>query len=376
MKNSCLFMLVAILLIQFNSPLLGRSFQADPFDNRQEEAGNQEGGAEGDSAEEAKDEAPEQEPVAKPPIKIDDQLIQLELWDGSQISGKVQASTIPVETSFGRLDVPVGRIQKILPGLDSYPDLKQRIQRLVDSLADKDFDVRESAQRELLDMGLLVVNLLDQWRVDGTAEQKKRLGEIKTELLAMSDDLEESGEADSERILIGKDTIVTDEFTIVGTIDRTEFLLKTKFGDLQVTLADIKSGDRTVFGLAKSIRKTVKVAAEAFFQREPANTRIRLKRGDRVSIRASGNVRWTNWNQTSTPTGLSGQGNYQGINSGTLVARIGPTGKLIKIGDKADFIASGNGTLYLGIAIQDNYANQSSYRWTGSYSAKVVVEPK
>ena len=105
--------------------------------------------------------------------KIDDQLIQFELWDGSQISGKVQVDAIVVSTSFGELQVPVGKIRKILPGLDSYPELKNRIDGLVAQLADKDFDKREAAQRELLDMGLLSPASVGRPRPRGVCRAKK-----------------------------------------------------------------------------------------------------------------------------------------------------------------------------------------------------------
>ena len=128
--------------------------------------------------------------------------------------------------------------------------------------------------------------------------------------------------------------------------------------------------------LPKTIRRNVSVDAETFFQREPMSTRIRINRGDRVQIRASGTVRWTNWNMDSNPDGLPNQGNYRGIQSGTLCAQIGNSGKPIKIGSGESFVASEAGTLYLAIAVQDNYANQNSYRWTGSYKVKIVVDPR
>ena len=310
------------------------------------------------------------------PDPIDDQLVQLELWDGSTISGKLEVESLDIETSYGRLTVPIGQIKKVLPGLQSYPELKSRIDTLVESLGDKDFDVRESSQRELSGMGVMVLNLLEGYQNQGSAEQKKRLKEILVELQAIADDLLDSGEFDSERTLSQKDTIVTREFTIVGAIQTTDFLLQTKFGDLTVKLNDIKAGDRTVFGGQEIVRKQVKVGAEAFFQRKPVNTRIRVNRGDRIKISASGVVNWTNWSQNSTPDGLPNQGNYQGITSGKLIARVGTSGKFVEIGTKGEFRASSDGVLYLGIAIQDNYVQQGSYRWTGEYQARVVVEPQ
>lgn len=309
----------------------------------------------------------------KPPT--DPQLIQVQLWDGSIITGKVKLKSFRIRTEFGVLDVPIGRVRRLLPGYQSYPRIVKDVNTLVTQLGDKDFDVREAAQRELISRGLLFRDVIAAAGGETNAEQKKRLAEVDKEFNGLMEELEEEGEV-MPRSLIRQDTLETDSFAIVGDIELKELLVETKFGDLKVTLADIKSGDRTVFQSASEVSKSVSVKGEAFFQRKPTATRIRVSKGDRISIRGSGTVNWTNWNQTSTVTGLPNQGQYQGMPCGTLAARIGSSGKLIKIGDKKVFTATSSGMLYLGIAMQDNYVNESSYRWTGNYRAKVKVEPK
>ena len=123
------------------------------------------------------------------------------------------------------------------------------------------------------------------------------------------------------------------------------------------------------------IRKTIEVDGSAFFQNEPVSTRIRVNRGDKVLIRATGIVRWTNWSTSSGPDGISKQGQWQGMNCGCLAARIGDSSKYIKIGAKGEFTAKRSGVLYLGVAMRDNFANNNGYRWEGNYSAKVFVQP-
>ena len=51
---------------------------------------------------------------------------------------------------------------------------------------------------------------------EGSAEQKKRLGEISKEIEKMAESMDASFGVEEERTLINKDTVVTDEFTIVG----------------------------------------------------------------------------------------------------------------------------------------------------------------
>lgn len=319
----------------------------------------------------------EERPVEKKKVKqeIDPQMIQVELWDGSVIAGRVKLDKIRVRTEFGVLEVPIGKVRRVLPGYQSYPKIVKEFEALVTQLGDKDFDVREAAQRELTSRGILFREVIANVIGNTNAEQKKRLAEIEKEFDTVVEEMEEEDEG-VPRSLIEQDTLETDSFSIVGRIEVEQFLVATKFGELKVTLADIKAGDRTVFQVSPSISRTFTVKGEAFFQRKPTSTRIRVNVGDRISIRGSGTVNWTNWSQTSTVNGLPNQGQYKGMASGTLAARIGTSGKLIKIGEKKVFTATSSGTLYLGVAMQDNYVNESSYRWSGNYRAKVQVEPK
>lgn len=328
-----------------------------------------------DEKEPAEEEVEEEIEVPRPVVVVDEQLVQLELWDGSIITGKLQVETLKVDTQFGPLVIPVGKIKKILPGLDSYPEMRSKLDDLVATLSSKNFDERDKAQRELVGMGVMLRDQLAEWLKKGDAEQQKRLKEIIDEVQPMVEELADEGELSGERSLIYKDTVVTEEFTIVGKILTTDYILQTKFGDLKISLADMKIADRTVFVRGADIRKNLEVEAEAFFQRDPLNTRVRVQAGDLISITADGVVNWTNWNQTAGPEGLNGQGAYQGFISGTLLARIGSKGKLIKVGKKASFRATTSGTLYLGIAMQDNYLNRNNnYRWVGEYDVRLNVE--
>jgi hypothetical protein len=310
-----------------------------------------------------------------PKTSIGDQFIRFHMWDGSIIGGEVTVGNIDVETEFGTLQIPINRILKFHPGLDSIPSLKQKISQLVEGLGDKNFDIRESSHRDLLGMGLQLRNEIHRFDDGGSAERKKHLEEIKKQIGELADELDEIENDTVERSLIRGDLIVTSEFSIVGKIKQENFQMASKFGELSVRLGDIKMADRSFNDPKSELRKTVEVGAMAFFQTKPVSTRIRVNRGDRISIRASGTVNWTNWNKTSGPDGIDDQGQWQGFNCGTLLARIGNGTDYIKIGDKGDFTAKKSGVLFLGIANRDNYASNSGYKWNGEYDAKITVKP-
>ena len=307
---------------------------------------------------------------------IGNQFIRFHMWDGSIVGGDVAFDKIDIDTTFGTLQIPIRDILKFHPGLDSIPALGARITTLVEGLGDKDFSVRENSHRELVSMGLQLQNEIGRFEDGGSAERKKHLEEIKKLIAEMSDESGDLETGELERPLIRGDLIVTREFSIVGKIRQSEFQLSSKFGDLLVNLADIRMADRSFNSSKEEVRKSVEISGTSFFQTTPVSTKIRVNRGDKISIRASGVVQWTNWSTSSGPDGIENQGTWQNQNSGTLMARVGKGDNYIKIGSSGDFVAKQAGELFLGIAIQDNFAkNNSGYRWDGDYTAKIVIQP-
>ena len=315
-------------------------------------------------------------PTAAKAPQVSDQYAQLHLRDGSIIGGEIEAKSIDVKTNFGMLTVPIARVVRIYPGLKSTPEIGQRIAKLVEDLGDRESTMRDAAQNELVAMGIKIHNILREYDGGGNRERKKRLAQIQSdfsELLAE----EMEGNSEGGEFLSYDDRIVTANFSIIGKIQQEEFQVVSKFGDLNVKLADVKLADRLTDTSRPETRKSVSVAAMAFFQKTPKSTGIRVKKGDKITIRADGVVQWTNWNTSSTPEGLTNRSNWNGINSGKLVARIGTDdSNCVAIGSKGDFIAKLSGTLYLGVAMRDSYANNSSYRWAGEYKARIRVRPK
>jgi len=319
----------------------------------------------------AAQETPEDSKPEKP--KISNQFAQLHLRDGSIIGGEIETTTIDVKTRFGMLTIPISRVLKIYPGLNSCPTLKDKIATYVEDLGSDDKVKCEVAQRDLLAMGLKISKVISTYEDGGNKERAKRLDEIRAALDEMKDEAEDEA-ITPDTPLEYTDKIVTPDFAIVGEIQQKEFQFKSKFGQLKVQLGDITLADRQI-GIGRGeIRKNVSVGAMAFFQTNPKSTGIRVQKGDKVTIKADGIVQWTNWNNSSTPAGLTNRSQWNGINSGTLVARVGTdNSKCVSIGTGSTFTAKKGGLLYLGIAMRDSYASNSGYTWTGEYKAKVRI---
>ena len=302
--------------------------------------------------------------------------IRLSLWDGTIVTGDVNIEFLMVETQFGKLEVPVKNIINLKPGLDSFPALTEKITALVEQLDDRNFQTREQAHRKLIEMGPSIRSVVNGFESGKSAERRKHLEKIREEFDEMIESADEWEDGSENDELIRGDTIQTGDFTIVGKILQPQFILDSKYGRLTIALADIKTADRTWMQSAVAITKTVEVKGNAFFQTTPVATKIRVNKGDRIRIRASGTVSWATWgNITSTPEGITNQGNWQNFNCGTLLARIGTGNDYQKIGNRNEFVAKSSGVLQLGIAMRDNYAQQNNYQWPGSYRAKITVTP-
>lgn len=302
--------------------------------------------------------------------------IKLHMWDGSIVGGKVSVSQINVQTDFGMMTIPISKIIAFYPGLESLPQKQSKLNLLVKQLGDATYQTRETAHQELVKMGLPIRKELTKFSDGGSVERKKHLAEINKEMNELVDDAEDAEFPTEIRELTRNDKIVTPDMTVVGKIQEQQFFVTSKFGDLKVQLQDIEHASRDVDRGNEPLRRKLVVNSDNFFQRKPKTTGIRVNRGDRISVRAGGVMQWTNWNKSSSPAGLPSQGQWNSINSGTLIACIGKSqNNVVEVGLKEDWVAKKSGVLYFAISAQDNYVNNNSYRWTGEYEVRVVVTP-
>jgi hypothetical protein len=214
--------------------------------------------------------------------------IRLHLWDGSVITGELAIDEMTVETEFGNLSVPVSKIISFRPGLDSFPQLGDKIDQLVEALGSEDYKTREQAHKGLVAMGLQLRREIYRFQDDGNAERKRHLEEIRKEIESMVEDLDEDFESslDDSAELIRGDAVATKDFVIVGKIAHEQFEVASKYGLLAVKLMDVQFADRRDSGNIER-RATVSVDGKNYAHANSKATGIRLNRGDRVSIRVA-----------------------------------------------------------------------------------------
>src|SRR5262245_13321100 len=74
-----------------------------------------------------------------PVVELGPKHLRMHLLDGSVISGDLSIGEVEVETSFGKLVVPIDKIRSLRPGLDSNPKMLAHIEGLIKSLSDDDY---------------------------------------------------------------------------------------------------------------------------------------------------------------------------------------------------------------------------------------------
>lgn len=306
----------------------------------------------------------------------DEPVMVVKLREGSTVAGRLSVRTLTVTTEFGALEIPVERIAGIVPGLDRHPDVRQKIARLVQQLGSNAASERDAAQEALLSMGPSVRAALRSHAGDQDAERRTRVKALLSELDDQAEQDAEDGTAVVD--LIAEDRVETDRFAVVGRLAPETLEVRTRFGALTVTLEDIEriARERKV---QPDVRKTIAVTGTHLAPGGLVSTGVRVARGDRIEIVATGTLTMSPWgdNARSTPDGnerynwyLPGQ-----IPGGMLVGRIGGSGQPFPVGSRKTIVAEQSGVLNLGIGISPDFAGGGT-EFPGEYKVKLLVSPK
>jgi hypothetical protein len=299
--------------------------------------------------------------------------VKLTLMDGSVLAGNLGTDAIEVQTKYGLLKIPLSDIKSFTPGLVSHNDYSEKLTGLIGDLGADGFAEREKATEALRKMGPKIRTELERALKGAAAEQQARL----TKLIEEIDQMKAGGGEEEEGGNLQRlDTIVTDDFTVAGTITTKSFSVNSKYGPLTVKLGDIDNVKRE--GTAPDeVRKNVTVAGGLISQRAFENTGIRVSKGDVVTVTATGSIVMQPWggNMTSGPDGGNNYGMMQPGNfpGGCLIAKINANGPLFKVGSKNTFTVDRAGIIMFGIAMQNDY---NGYQFPGEYQLKVKVVKK
>ena len=327
----------------------------------------QEGEAEA-PAEKPKEEAKKPaEGAEKPPArKKEPSPPMFRMRDGGRVAGTPDVQEVRLATAYGELLVPLKDVVSLRFAGTQDPKLQGRIEELVRQLGSDEFDLREEAMQALREIGQPALESL-QKAVESTDE------EVKSRAEKLVGDLEDEAEDESDEsdvlapIRGPDDEVVTVKFVARGRVAQEIFTVDTPYGTLKLHRDDILS---VVFQEGPLTLHSFEIGGEFLAAAGKwKDTGLKLVKGGRFEVKASGSIQIQNYNISTGPEGTSNiNGNQlEKYAAGALVGRIGEKGKAFLLGSDHKGEAEATGNLFLGISLRDGQTN-------GNYDVKVRVE--
>ncbi len=286
---------------------------------------------------------------------------QIYLKDGMYVVGELNLEVFEIETAYGKLVVPKEQVVKIRIGKAADQELKKKIETLIEQIGDEEYNVREAAKKALQELGRVALQELREALKSEDIEVKTTAEEIVREIEAQSP-------PDAQEY-IDDDEVETVKFTIRGTVLMEELNIFTRYGTLKFKKKDIRS---ITIGRPSGVQQILTVTgASNSGPSSMLDTGINIRKGDKVTITASGTVYIRHWGLSVSPDGNQSSGTQiSGIPAGALMGKVGNNGPLFLVGSSHKSTADRAGRLFLGIAVRDRYSNE------GNFKVKVAIERK
>ncbi|MGE3805063.1 MAG: hypothetical protein AB7K24_10365 [Gemmataceae bacterium] len=168
--------------------------------------------------------------------------------DGSVIQRAVIADDLVLVTRFGKLTIPFKEIRRIDMGRRTSPERAARIKAALARLGSTDFNEREAASRELVELGADAYAAMQEATLSKDLETAKRARQVLEEIRTQVSPQELNRKSE--------DVVHTRDSAITGHIESDVLKARTdKFGALNFRIADL----RTVYSLAGVGQKTLKI---------------------------------------------------------------------------------------------------------------------
>jgi hypothetical protein len=307
--------------------------------------------------------------------------VNLELHDGNIIKGTTSINDINLSTAYGKLVIPVAKVNKIGYGKDKAATEKalQQIKLMNNGTND---DIRKNSYDELIKMGSKALFAFEEFFNDPKNQSNMDYAGDYTPENAYEEIKASNGITDQ---MNAEDVVTIDnQYNIGGSYEFSKMDVKTEYGTLSIPKEKIKTVDLFIKSADGSGDVYLKVMANKHISGNQnggwLKTGITLKAGQKFSVTATGEVTLASLsngvykpdgsNKASGGTDYIG-GDYDGAANypsyGMLVYKIGEgTLEAKKAGAKFSGVAKNGGMLYLSI-YETVYNNTNK----GSYSVKV-----
>jgi hypothetical protein len=244
-----------------------------------------------------------------------------------------------VKTAFGELTVPVAEIRRVRFGRRSQPERLQKVDAAVKDLASANPDRRDHAKAAIVQEGVFAAQSLRQAAKDHEDPEVRR---IAAEMLKELD-------LDEDEFLPDDDQVDTARFSLMGQIAHEAFKVHVpELGPLVVRRGDVER----VRAFGPDLSRKVTVGGTNVWPNGWFDSKIKVEKGEKLKISASGTIFFPNWGQAFTPDGNQNMGMMNGMMVGTLAARVGEKGTLFRVGSNYAGVAPASGSLYFILNIQ------------------------
>lgn len=313
--------------------------------------------------------------------------VKLNLLDGNVITGTSLMGDVELNTSYGKLTIPVANVSTIKVGIGKDKAISDKAISFLKilSVATTD-DARKAAYADILKLGPKAISAVNDFNSDpkNFNENNTYTGEYTVDNLLnelhSANNIEDGAEIDDIVTIDG-------QYTMGGNFAFTKMDVKTQYGNLSVPKEKIKSVEVSIVNEGGAGDFTFKLIASKNISSNQnggwLKTGITLKQGQKFTITASGEVTlaslsnqkykpdgsYTATNGTTYPAAGGEEGTGTTYPSyGNVVYHIGDNStETLKAGAKFSGNAKSSGMLY--IAIYETVYNAAN---TGSYTVKII----
>lgn len=263
----------------------------------------------------------------------------VDLRSGTTLVGLIEPAAWKITTAFGELTVPVAEIRRVRFGRRAQPERLARVEAAIKDLASGNPERRDHARAQIVQEGIFAVESLRQ---AVKAHEDPEVRRIASEILKDLDPDEESVVSDDDQV----DTV---RFSVLGQVQLEAFKVNVpELGPLVVKRGDVER----VRSAAPDDSKKITVAGTNCWPNGWLDTKIKVEKGEKLKISATGTIFFPNWGQAFTPDGNQNMGMMNNMMVGTLAARVGPKGTIFRVGSNFTGAMSASGTLQFILNIQ------------------------
>jgi hypothetical protein len=282
--------------------------------------------------------------------------------DGTKVRMVMLQDSLEIATKYGKLTVPTSDVRRIEFGFRMSEEKARKLDEALKNLNSSNFDLRESATKDLTALGRLAYPALLKAAKNNDLETTRRVEDILKEI-------RQKVPADQLRSRT-EDLVHTATFVIAGKIETATLKAKTEhFGEVQIKVAELRNLLST--GGIGEVKLSVDAATYGSGNNQWMDTGYLVAADVPIAITASGEVDLYGNQQPgqfiSGPDGNRNVGRAGTHLPGMLLGRIGEDGPIFVVSKKYEGTPNLEGKLYLRIV-----PIQNSGGATGNYQVKIT----